>query len=137
MRHRSVRLPRLLLVSLFWTACLAVGVLALLPATLPLPSTGWDKANHGLAFGALGLLGARCWPQARAVVLLGLVAYGGAIEVAQSFTPTREGEWLDWVADATGLLMAAVLWAKSVDTRHKTGHPRPLATPAPQNFTRP
>jgi VanZ family protein len=101
------------LIGLFWTGCLAVGVLALLPATLPLPSTGWDKANHGLAFMALGLLGARCWPRGRMQVLLALAAYGGAIEIAQSLTATRTGDWADWLADAVGLAMAAILWAKA------------------------
>ena len=107
-----MHLPRSLLVGLFWAGCLAVGVLALLPATLPLPSTGWDKANHGLAFMALGLLGARCWPRGRTQVLLALAAYGGAIELAQTLTATRTGEWSDWLADSTGLAIAAVLWAK-------------------------
>jgi VanZ family protein len=104
---------RSILIGLFWAGCLAVGVLALLPATLPLPSTGWDKANHGLAFMALGLLGARCWPRGRTQVLLALAAYGGAIEMAQSLTATRTGDWADWLADAVGLAMAAILWGKA------------------------
>lgn len=55
-----LRLPRPVLLSAFWIAAIAIGVLALLPATLPLPSTGWDKANHALAFFVLGVLGGAC-----------------------------------------------------------------------------
>jgi len=85
---------------------MAVGILALVPADLPLPSTGWDKANHGFAFAVLGLLGARCWPKQGVRVLLLLAAYGAAIEVAQTFTETRMGELADWLADGAGLAIA-------------------------------
>lgn len=105
------RLPRPVLLAVFWIVAVAVGVLALLPATMPLPTTGWDKANHGLAFTVLGLLGATCWPVSRTRVLLALAAYGGAIEIAQTFTATRSGEWLDWLADLVGLALAAAICA--------------------------
>lgn len=105
---------RALLIGCFWAACMGIGVLALLPTTLPLPSTGWDKANHGLTFMALGLLGARCWPARRNQVLIGLLAYGGGIELAQSgLTMARMGEWTDWLADAIGLGVAAAVWTKA------------------------
>lgn len=102
-------IPRRYLVATFWCACVAIGVLALVPATMPLPSTGWDKSNHALAFAVLGVLGARCWPAMPLRVLVALAAYGGAIEIAQTFTETRMGEWVDWVADVAGLLAAAIL----------------------------
>ena len=74
-------------------------------------STGWDKANHALAFAVLGLLGCACWPHAAARVLIALAAYGGAIEIAQTFTETRMGEWTDWFADIAGFCIAlAVRW---------------------------
>jgi VanZ family protein len=82
-------------------------VLALLPATLPLPTTGWDKANHALAFAVTASLGARCWPDRIARVRVGLAIYGGAIEIAQTLTATRMGEWTDWLADLVGLAVAA------------------------------
>jgi VanZ family protein len=96
----------------FWLAALAVGVLALVPATAPLPSTGWDKSNHALAFAVLAWLGFRCWPSCFARVLIGLAAYGGAIEIAQAtLTTTRMGEWSDWAADVVGLFLAAAVIA--------------------------
>lgn len=38
-------------------------------------------------------------------MLLGLLAYGGLIEVLQSFTPDRMAEWGDLLADGVGLLI--------------------------------
>ena len=39
-----------------------------------------------------------------ASIALGLLAYGAAMEVAQSFTAHRVGDPWDWLADAVGLL---------------------------------
>lgn len=106
------RVPRWLPLAAFWVAFVAVGVLSLLPPALPLPTTGWDKSNHVLAFMTMALLGAACWPARRVQVLLGLAAYGAAIEVAQSLTGIRIGDWVDWVADLAGLALAFIAWRR-------------------------
>jgi VanZ family protein len=41
-------------------------------------------------------------------VAIALLAFGGAIELAQAATGWRYGEWSDWLADAVGL---AAGWA--------------------------
>jgi LPXTG-motif cell wall-anchored protein len=94
-------------------------VLALVPASAPLPTTGWDKSNHALAFFTLALLGSACWPRSAVRVCIAIALYGGAIEIAQALTPTRDGEWLDWCADMVGIAVAAL------------GHFRSLPTPPP------
>jgi VanZ family protein len=38
-----------------------------------------------------------------------LLAYGGLIEVLQLFVPNRDGEWGDWLADAVGIGIGALL----------------------------
>jgi len=88
-----------------FAACLIVVlVMALTPSPIPLPSTGWDKANHVLAFTVLAVLGCLAYPQrATWVVLAGLFAYGGAIELLQLLTASRTAEWLDLAADGAGL----------------------------------
>jgi VanZ family protein len=111
------RLPRPLILAAFWIATIGVGVLALLPASVPMPTTGWDKANHGLAFFTLGLLGAVAWPRSAARVWVALAIYGGAIEIAQALTPTRDGEWLDWCADMVGIGLVALAWRWSARRR--------------------
>ncbi|RYF70049.1 MAG: VanZ family protein [Comamonadaceae bacterium] len=88
---------------------LALMVLSLMPASVSLPSTGWDKSNHMLGFAVLAVLGHFAWPGRRCPMLLGLLAYGGLIEVLQSFTPDRLAEFGDLVADGAGLLVGEAL----------------------------
>ena len=45
------------------------------------------------------------WPQQPLAIALGLLVYGAAMEVAQSFTTHRFGDPWDWLADAVGLLV--------------------------------
>ncbi len=85
-------------------------VLALWPSPEQLPlQTGWDKADHVAAFAFLGLLGLLAWPGDPARVLAGLLLYGVLIEVLQSFTPSRQADWHDVVADAVGSALAMLL----------------------------
>ena len=60
---------------------MAVLVLSLMPVVPHMPSTGWDKSNHMLAFAVLAVLGLWAYPGRMGVLLLGLLAYGGLIEV--------------------------------------------------------
>lgn len=89
----------------FWACVSAVIVLALMPAAARVPSTGWDKGNHLLAFTVLAALGLRAYPAHTVAVLLGLLVFGGLIELLQSLTPDRVAEWADWLADCLGLLL--------------------------------
>ncbi len=93
----------------FLLSLAGVLVLSLAPATPASLTTGWDKTNHLLGFAVLGLLGLWSYPGRTVTVLLGLLAYGGLIEVLQSLTPYRLAEWADLLADALGLLLGAVL----------------------------
>ena len=103
------RLPPLMRRSAFWLCVLVVLVLALLPVATHLPSTGWDKANHALAFGVMTVLGRWAYPRSTAALVLGLLAYGGLIEALQALTPDRSSEWVDWLADCIGLALAWTL----------------------------
>jgi VanZ family protein len=87
---------------------LVILVLSLLPPT-GLPTTGWDKSNHVLAFAVLAFLSHGAWPGRTVVALAGLLGYGGLIEVLQSFTPGRSADFADLVADAIGLASGALL----------------------------
>lgn len=93
----------------FWICLIAVLVLALLPPSIDMPTTGWDKLNHALAFGVLALLSSRAYPGHYLRLLILLLAYGGLIEVLQSFTTYRFAEWADLLADGIGLVMALLL----------------------------
>jgi VanZ family protein len=81
-------------------------------AGLPPAWPGLDKLGHLLAFAALavpaGLLLDRRPGRLWKVLALGL-AYGGTIELVQRFLPWRSAEWLDLLADATGVLVGLAL----------------------------
>ena len=47
----------------------------------------------------------RAQPQQPLAIALGLLVYGAAMEVAQSFTVHRFGDPWDWLADAAGLFV--------------------------------
>ncbi len=92
-------------------ALLVTTVLALVPAEM-LTAPGfnwWDKAQHALAFSVLGLLGLAALPAKPRQVLMGLVVYGVAIELAQWAVGWRFGEWQDVLADTVGLSLAWLL----------------------------
>ncbi len=89
----------------FGFCLLAVLALSLLPLGPEIPSTGWDKTNHLLAFSMLALLGCRAYRGRTLPVLASLLAYGALIEVLQSFTSYRFAEWGDLLADALGLVL--------------------------------
>ncbi len=94
-----------------WRALLAVMLiaitwLALSPAPPKTVDTGWDKANHALAFGSLAFAGVWAWcphPRQWYWLVLALLAYGVGIEVAQSFVPPREADLKDVLADGVGI----------------------------------
>ena len=97
----------------FWVACLAVTILSLLPVG-QLPSGGvfdwWDKAQHALGFGVLTALGLMAYSLLSGRVVLGLLAFGAAIEFAQLATGWRDGDWQDWLADAVGVFVVSGVW---------------------------
>lgn len=93
----------------FWACVFTILVLSLVPPSPPMPSTGWDKANHALAFATLAFLAHKAWPGRIRVVLPSLLFYGALIECLQSFTPDRHAEWGDIWADSLGLLAGDIL----------------------------
>lgn len=77
-----------------------------------------DKWGHMLAYAvwAWCLLadGTRAgWPKRRCymVAIILTIAYGGLMEIIQHYCFTyRQGEWLDWLADITGIVLATLLF---------------------------
>ncbi len=78
--------------------------MSLLPGEyLPSAFDWWDKAQHALAFLALGSLGLLAYSATSGRVTLGLLIFGALIELAQSASGLRYGDWQDWLADAFGV----------------------------------
>lgn len=100
----------------WWRALLAVLVIVVcVLAVVPTPprqlSTGWDKMNHLLAFACLAVTARFGYPGRRApvAIVLGLLAFGGLIEIVQAFVPERRSEWIDVMADAIGIAAGMVI----------------------------
>jgi VanZ family protein len=100
------RLPRRTLRRLsriaFYAAGALVAALSLMPSAALPPTSIGDKVEHVIAYAALGLLGAAGWKRRIIGVILGLAAFGLAIEILQTFSPGRSPDPLDVVADIAG-----------------------------------
>jgi len=101
-----------------WLMMLLIAVGSLSPS-LPKAASGVsDKLLHftayaGLAFMFAGVIERRHWGR----VMVGLLLFGGAIELAQEYlTTSRGGEWLDMAANAMGVvagMFTAALFPRS------------------------
>jgi VanZ family protein len=96
----------------WWLAMVAGTVVALLPVQyLDSPVFNWwDKAQHAVSFAVLTLWVLLLWSARTRHILLGMLVYGGALELAQAWTGWRYGEWADWAADAAGVAFAFLLF---------------------------
>ena len=109
-RHRSLRLALAFAyaVAVFWGGVMDVGPLP------QLPEVPTDKVLHGFVFLGLELVlelalidySAR---RRRLAAVSGSVALGGLLELVQSALPYRSADWLDWLADAVGAAVGALL----------------------------
>ena len=95
--------------AVFWVMCLGIFVLAVLPNN---PSSivfhHADKIGHAMAFAGLSFIGGSAYPGRIYIVAAFLVFLGGAIEVAQGFTPDRSQELFDFLADLIGVCLGAL-----------------------------
>ena len=94
--------------ALLYATLAGVFVLALLPADVRLPDAFAisDVLNHGLAFVVISILFDLAYPALGVLAKIGVItAYGGAIEIAQSFTPTRECSLGDLAVDCAATLL--------------------------------
>ena len=89
----------------FYFALLSISLLAVLPQQQLVVTTGWDKANHALAFFVLLWLLDYAYPAASLWVkkILPLLIYGLLIECVQSQIPGRYLSLLDFFSDIVGL----------------------------------
>ena len=84
---------------------IAVLTLAPVPAGGP---AGSDKIYHILAFACLAFPLPLVRPRLAIWVVLGVISYGGLIEMIQPFFG-RQAEWADLIADGIGAILGATV----------------------------
>jgi VanZ family protein len=94
---------------LFWPAALLVTWGELTPSPPRLEVHVWDKLLHFTAYFGLAALAAWSLRSRRALLcaVLGLIAFGGLLEIIQGFTG-RDAEWLDEAANIMGAVLGAL-----------------------------
>ena len=91
----------------FWLTLAAITVLSLLPLQFAVKSGVSDKIEHLVAYAALCAFGHIGHPRRPApfALVLAVIAYGIAIEIAQSFIPGRMMSGWDIVANTAGAII--------------------------------
>lgn len=71
----------------------------------------WDKLLHLLVYYIFSVFGYRATRAGRGywLVCLGIIAYGGLLELAQSYTPGRYMSGEDMLANTLGVLLGALV----------------------------
>ncbi|MEH6557110.1 MAG: VanZ family protein [Oceanicoccus sp.] len=97
--------------SLFAIALIGVTVLAVVPQESVIVTSGWDKANHLIAFFVLLALLDTAYPALyflRQKILI-LIGYGILLELLQGMIADRDASLLDVLADCAGLAVYAII----------------------------
>ena len=79
-----------------------------LPVGAPLLFGIGDKIQHAAAFAGLCLIGSWAYLNRPYSVMLGLLVFGGVIEIAQFATGWRHMEFGDFVANAVGIMIGRI-----------------------------
>jgi VanZ family protein len=95
---------------LFWPAVVLVTWGELTPSPPHLEVHVWDKLLHFTAYFGLAAMAALSLKSRRTLVyaLLGLIAFGGALEIVQGFTG-RDADILDELANTLGAVSGALV----------------------------
>ena len=96
--------------AIFWLLLTAVALLSIMSLE-PLPKViDWqDKLHHLIAYAVLFwcLLGAYSEQHRLWTLAISLAVFSGLVEVAQSYTGHRQAEFMDLLANCTGILLVA------------------------------
>jgi len=106
-----LRLTPKLLKFGFWTAVLVVAIGSLTPGDALPPIGSHDKLLHLLGHGGLAVHGGFAYATMRLRLVTGLVLFGAVLEVLQQWVPNRSFDWLDMVANVSGVLIAMMVVA--------------------------
>jgi VanZ family protein len=109
--------------------CVFVYIQSCLPVPFDLPDVShFDKLLHAGGYGVMGVLFYRTylagWPRAmkRTLIWASVIStalYGLSDEAHQYFVPGRSADPLDWMADAVGGALGALIYQRLFDATRK------------------
>jgi VanZ family protein len=109
--------------SIFLSYALLVAYLSLRSADGSI-NEPWDKVGHFVLYAVFSMLGYRLQndPRKYLYICVAIVAYGGLMEIGQSLMPDRTMSGYDFLANAIGVTIGAVvarlIWSsESLDSR--------------------
>lgn len=95
-----------------WWSIGAVLVAVVIILSLAPPGEGAallpDKLVHFTTYFFLGSWFGSLATRRRLLVLTGVILLGGGLELLQGMTPLRQPEWLDFIANTSGALLALI-----------------------------
>jgi len=96
----------------------SITVLSLIPLKALADAPGSDKTRHLICYAALAFPASLRRPTGWIYMILLFAVYSGMIEVIQPYV-NRHGEWLDLIANISGLLIGAIfaLWARTLQAK--------------------
>lgn len=97
----------------------AITVVSLYPHANLLAVPGTDKTHHLIAYAVLVFPTALRRPHRWRLIMLFFILCGGLIELIQPYV-NRHGEWLDMLANTSGVILGALL-AHLADGFYKNG----------------
>ena len=100
--------PKRAAILLTCVLAMLIGILALVPLSVPQGVPGTDKTHHVIAFAVLVLPVSVLSPRTLIWLLPMAIAYGGLIEIIQPYTG-RFGELKDLWADIIGVIIGAAV----------------------------
>ncbi len=87
---------------------IAVTILSLFPLDNLPEVPGTDKTHHLIAYAVLAFPAALRKPNKWIFIIIFFIFYGGLIELIQPYV-NRYGEWLDMLANASGVFCGVIL----------------------------
>lgn len=101
-------------IAIFVGYTLLVAFVSLRPPGEAVSVGSYDKAAHFLTYGVFAILAYRLHlaRRYRIYLYIAVVAYGGLMEVGQSYIPGREMSALDFLANTLGVVFGALLCDK-------------------------
>lgn len=110
-----------------WLLMLVIAVLSLVPATLRPETAVPHNLEHFAIFAATGFALGFGYGRRPVLIMLALVGFAGAIEVAQILLPDRHARLADFLIDALAVCLGATLSSLTRRPREPRAQSTPLA----------